>query len=67
MTHAPQLPSPTWFVGCGNMGRAILDGWRGAGINLAPIVVVDPAKPAIDGVKTVVSPAEARREWKSTR
>ena len=59
MTQAPQLPSPTWFVGCGNMGRAILDGWRGAGINLAPIVVVDPAKPAIDGVKTVASPAEA--------
>ena len=59
MTQAPELPLPTWFVGCGNMGRAILDGWRGAGISLAPIVVVDPAKPAIDGVKRAATPAEA--------
>jgi pyrroline-5-carboxylate reductase len=59
MTQAPELPTPTWFVGCGNMGRAILDGWRGAGISLAPIVVVDPAKPAIDGVKRAATPAEA--------
>jgi pyrroline-5-carboxylate reductase len=59
MTQAPELPTPTWFVGCGNMGRAILDGWRGAGISLAPIMVVDPAKPAIDGVKRAATPAEA--------
>ena len=59
MTQAPELPTPTWFVGCGNMGRAILDGWRGAGISLAPILVVDPAKPAIDGVKRAATPAEA--------
>ena len=59
MTSTPQLPAPTWFVGCGNMGRAILDGWRGAGISLEPIVVVDPAKPAIDGVKRAATPAEA--------
>ena len=59
MTQAPELPTPTWFVGCGNMGRAILDGWRDAGISLEPIVVVDPAKPAIDGVKRAATPAEA--------
>jgi pyrroline-5-carboxylate reductase len=59
MTQAPELPTPTWFVGCGNMGRAILDGWRGAGHCLTPIVVVDPAKPAIEGVKSVATPAEA--------
>jgi pyrroline-5-carboxylate reductase len=59
MTQAPQLPAPTWFVGCGNMGRAILDGWRGAGIDLSPIVVVDPAMPSIDGVRTVATAAEA--------
>src|SRR5689334_1230081 len=59
MTQAPQLPAPTWFVGCGNMGRAILDGWRSAGIDLSQVVAVDPAKPAIDGVKTVATPAEA--------
>ena len=26
-----QLPQPTWFVGCGNMGRAIVEGWRAGG------------------------------------
>jgi len=59
MTQVPQLPVPTWFVGCGNMGRAILDGWRMAGMNLSPIVIVDPGMPTIDGVSTVTTPAEA--------
>ena len=54
-----ELPTPTWFVGCGNMGQAILAGWRSAGIDLSPIVVIDPALPVIDGVRTVPSLAEA--------
>jgi len=59
MTQAPQLPAATWFVGCGNMGRAILDGWRMAGMSLSPIVVIDPAMPAIEGVRTVATAADA--------
>ena len=59
MTQAPQLPAPTWFVGCGNMGRAIIDGWRGAGIALTDVVAIDPAKPSIEGIRTVGSLAEA--------
>jgi pyrroline-5-carboxylate reductase len=59
MTQSPVLPAPTWFVGCGNMGRAIIEGWRGAGIALSPIVAIDPALPVIDGVRAVASPAEA--------
>jgi pyrroline-5-carboxylate reductase len=59
MTQSPKLPAPTWFVGCGNMGRAILDGWRAAGIDLSSIVAVDPASPTIAGVRTVAAPAEA--------
>ena len=27
MIGGGQLPRPTWFIGCGNMGQAILDGW----------------------------------------
>ncbi len=26
-----KFPSPTWFVGCGNMAGAMVEGWRGAG------------------------------------
>jgi len=59
MINIPELPSPTWFVGCGNMGGAILDGWRAAGISLANVVVVDPAQPRVEGVRTVGTPAEA--------
>jgi pyrroline-5-carboxylate reductase len=59
MTQAPSPPAPTWFVGCGNMGRAILDGWRAAGIDLSPVVIIDPALPTIDGIRSVETPAEA--------
>ena len=27
----PNLPAPTWFVGCGNMAGAMVEGWRSAG------------------------------------
>jgi len=59
MTQVPQLPAPTWLVGCGNMGRSILEGWRGAGINLSATVAIDPAMPVVEGVRTVAAPAEA--------
>ena len=39
----PQFPTPTWFVGCGNMGGAIIDGWRAAGIDLSNVVVIRPS------------------------
>ena len=41
------------------MGKAIVEGWRASGIDLSPIVAVDPATPKIDGIRTVASPAEA--------
>ena len=56
---APQLPAPTWFVGCGNMGGAIVEGWRSAGLDLSNLVVIDPKLPAIEGVRTVGSLTEA--------
>lgn len=60
MTEAKlEIPSPTWFVGCGNMGGAILDGWRAAALDLAAVTVVRPSGRAIEGARVVTSFAEA--------
>lgn len=59
MTNGPQLPAPTWFVGCGNMGGAIVAGWRAAGVDLSKLVVVRPSGKPVEGARTVTSFAEA--------
>lgn len=59
VVSGPRLPSPTWFVGCGNMGRAIIDGWRSADVYLSNVVVIRPSGTPVDGVRTVSSLAEA--------
>lgn len=52
----------TLFVGCGNMGRALLDGWLAAGVlHPGEVTVVDPVAEAPSGVKLVREvPSEAR-------
>jgi pyrroline-5-carboxylate reductase len=59
MTALPQLPSPTWFVGCGNMGGAVIAGWRSAGIDLSNVTVIRPSGKPVEGVRTVSSLPEA--------
>lgn len=59
MTQVPTLPAPTWFVGSGNMGGAIIDGWRAAGFDLANLVVIRPSGTPVEGVTTVNAFAEA--------
>jgi pyrroline-5-carboxylate reductase len=59
MTDKLQLTTPTWFVGCGNMAGAILDGWRLADIDLGPVTVIRPSGKPVDGTKTVTSMADA--------
>lgn len=59
MTGGPQLPVPTWFVGCGNMGGAIVAGWRAAGIDLSNVVVIRPNGASVEGARTVTSFADA--------
>ena len=59
MIQGPQLPQPTWFVGCGNMGGAIVDGWRLAGIDLSPVTVIRPSGKPADGIATVAKFSEA--------
>ena len=59
MNGTLQLPQPTWFVGCGNMGGAILDGWRVGGLDLAPVTVIRPSGRALEGARVVKSVADA--------
>jgi pyrroline-5-carboxylate reductase len=42
MTMLPTPENPMLLFGCGNMGRAMLDGWLASGIAPASFVVVDP-------------------------
>ena len=53
------LPTPTWFVGCGNMGQAIVAGWRTARIDLSNVTVIRPSGQPVEGVRTVTSLPEA--------
>jgi pyrroline-5-carboxylate reductase len=59
MTSGPHLPQPTWFIGCGNMGGAIVDGWRVAGIDLTAVTVIRPSGKPVEGTRTVTKFADA--------
>jgi pyrroline-5-carboxylate reductase len=50
-----QLPVPTWFVGCGNMGQAMVEGWRLAGVDLSSAVAIRPSNVPVPGIRTVGS------------
>ena len=53
------LPSPTWFVGCGNMAGAMVAGWRLYGVDFSGAVAIRPSGKPVEGVRTVTSMAEA--------
>jgi pyrroline-5-carboxylate reductase len=59
MSETLQLPRPTWFVGSGNMGGAILDGWRIGGMDLGGVTVIRPSGRPVEGTRTITSFAEA--------
>jgi pyrroline-5-carboxylate reductase len=59
MTDILQLPRPTWFAGCGNMGGAIIDGWRAAGLDLGGVTVIRPSGKPVAGARTLSGVAEA--------
>lgn len=54
-----EIPTPTWFVGCGNMGGAILDGWRMGGLDLSPVTVIRPSGADVEGARVVTSLSDA--------
>ena len=49
------FPNPTWFLGCGNMGGAMVDGWRAAGVDLSSAVVIRPSGQPVEGIRTITS------------
>jgi pyrroline-5-carboxylate reductase len=55
------FPGPTWFVGCGNMAGAMVEGWRSAGVELSQAVAIRPSGKPVEGIRTVQSVAEAGR------
>ena len=61
MSTGPRLPVPTWFVGCGNMGGAIVAGWRAAGVDLSSAIAIRPSGQPVEGVRTVSTIADAGR------
>ena len=54
-----QLLAPTWFVGCGNMGQAMVEGWRSAGVDVSVLTAIRPSGRLVPGVKTVARLKEA--------
>jgi len=47
------------MIGAGNMGQAMLDGWRAADIDTSALTIVRPSGNAIAGIRTVTSVADA--------
>ena len=58
-TNGAQLPKPLWLAGCGNMGSAIVEGWRAAGFDLSGLTVIRPSGKSVAGVTTVAEAGEA--------
>jgi pyrroline-5-carboxylate reductase len=52
---SPAFPTPAWLVGCGNMAGAMVEGWRGAGIDLSPVTAIRPSGTPVEGVRTVTA------------
>lgn len=47
--------SPIWLIGCGNMGKAMLDGWLRAGLDPQLIQVIDPGLPPLPAGLTALA------------
>ena len=45
------FPADSWFIGCGNMGGAMIAGWRKAGVDLAGLSVFSPSGRTVEGVR----------------
>ena len=55
-----QFPTPTWFVGAGNMVGAMVTGWLSAGVDLSNVTAIRPSGTTAAGIgRTVTSVGEA--------
>ena len=59
MTDTKIFPQPAWLAGAGNMGSALIEGWRACGYDLSNITVIRPSGAAIEGVRVVKSVKDA--------
>lgn len=48
------LPA-TWFVGCGHMAGALIEGWQKASVDFSDAVAIRPSGRPVSGVRTVVA------------
>lgn len=53
MSDGQKFPQPSWMVGCGNMGRAMIEGWRLAGFDFTGLTVIRPSGTEVEGVRVV--------------
>ena len=58
---SPALAPSIWFVGCGNMAGAMVEGWRSAGVDLTQSVAIRPSGTPVPGLRTVRTLGEAGR------
>jgi pyrroline-5-carboxylate reductase len=42
-----------WLIGCGNMGGAMLRGWRASGLDAGQVTIIDPALPDVADVRVL--------------
>ena len=66
LTDGMSLPASSaeaiWFVGCGNMAGAMVEGWRLAGTDLSRSVAIRPSGRPVEGLRTVRTLGEAGRQ-----
>lgn len=43
----------TWFIGCGHMAGALIEGWHKAGVDLSEAVAIRPSGCQVAGVRTL--------------
>jgi pyrroline-5-carboxylate reductase len=46
---------PVWFVGCGQMAGALIEGWRKADVDFSQALVIRPSGVPVEGIRTVSS------------
>ena len=57
------IPGTSWFVGCGNMGGAMVAGWRKAGLDLSGLTAISPSGRDIAGVEVVTALPVGSPDW----
>ena len=57
------MPAGSWFVGCGNMGGAMVEGWRKTRVDLSGLTAISPSGRVIPGVNVKTSIPKGSPSW----